>query len=130
MQMPMTAEDVVVGIFHYMKKHHKDKLTADREKLHRAFYETYMKFPHVMSLFTFRQRELFPESIQLDQALSNLDATGIISRQNLTPRYYQLEEPLDRSYNMFSKDILIGAGIDESDIEKVAVDIERLLSVN
>lgn len=130
MLMPMTAEDVVVGIFHHMKKHHMEKLTADRERLHRAFYETYIKYPQIMSLFSFRQREVFPESLQLDQALSNLDATGIISRQNLTPRYYQLEESIERSYNNFSKKILLNAGIKEGDIEEIAKDIERLLPVN
>jgi len=130
MQLPMTAEDVVIGIFSYMKKHQREKLTADRETLHSAFYQAHEKFPRVMSLFSFRQRELFHESNQLDQALSNLDATGIISRQNLTPKYYQLEDSLERSYNKFSKKILLDAGISEDEIENVALEIQPLVETD
>ncbi|MFA6411783.1 MAG: hypothetical protein WCW53_03735 [Syntrophales bacterium] len=127
MLMPMTAEDVVVGIFYYMKKHNAPKLTADRETLHRAFHTVSEKHPDVMASFSFRQRELFPESKQLDQALSNLDATGLISRQNLTPRYYLFEDPLVQSYKKSSKKILHAAGINEAKIETVAADIAKLV---
>ena len=78
-------------------------------------------------MFTFRERELFPESVQLDQALSNLDATGLISRQNLTPRFYYFEDSLDSSYTKFSKEILHAAGIEEEEIEKVATHISKLV---
>ena len=127
MQMPMTAEDLVVGIFYYLKQNHQTKLTADREKLHRAFYKAANEYPKIMSLFSFRNREQFPESAQLDQALSNLDATCIISRQNLTPRYYQLENSLDNSFNRFSKSILSNAGIHDDDLKNLAVSIQDLL---
>lgn len=123
MQMPITAEDLIVGIFYYMKKQRTPKLTADREKLHRAFFNACEKHHDVMSLFSFRQRELFPESPQLDQALSNLDATGLISRRNLTPKHYYLEESLDKSYKNFSKKILHEAGFKEAEIKIVAMDI-------
>jgi len=71
---------------------------------------------------------VFPESNQLDQALSNLDATGLISRQNLTPRYYFLEKSLDSSYKKYSKKILLEAGIKEADICKVALNISKNIS--
>ena len=127
MQMPVTAEDVILGILYHMKKHNIKKLTADREKLHRAFFDMSKKFPRVMSSFSFREREMFPESFQLDQALSNLDATGLISRQNLTPRYYFFENSLDKSYKNFSKKIINESGIKETEIKKMAVDIAKLV---
>ena len=127
MNMPITAEDVIVGVFYYMKKSKIDRLTADREKLHRTFHDIKKDYPEVLSLFSFRERELFPESIQLDQALSNLDATGLISRQNLTPRYYHFEDSLDSSYTKFSKEILRSAGIKEEDIQKVADHLSKLM---
>ncbi|KAA0892091.1 hypothetical protein [Oryzomonas rubra] len=126
MLMPMTAEDVVVGIFCHLKQHDKVKLSADRESLHRAFFDIKKKFPRTMSVFTFREREQFPESVQLDQALSNLDAAGLISRQNLTPRYYLFENPLVSSYDKFSKKILSDAGIKDEDVEALAREIETL----
>ena len=127
MLMPMAAEDVVLGIFRYMKLHEEAKLTADRETLHKAFYAIKEKYPKFMTVFTFRDREQFPESSQLDQALSNLDAAGLISRQNLTPRYYRIEDPLLSSYDKFSKAILENEGIREADIEVLAREIEPIV---
>lgn len=130
MQMPMTAEDIVVGIFNYLKSDNVSRVTSDREKLHRAFFRIKEKNPEKMSVFTFREREQFPESMQLDQALSNLDAAGLISRQNLTPRYYCFEEPLINSYVSFSKKILEDDGISEKMIESFAKEIKSMLCEN
>lgn len=125
MLIPMAAEDVIVGIFCHLKNH--SEITADRETLHKAFYQIKSKHPKVMSVFTFRQREQFPESSQLDQALSNLDVAGIISRQNVAPRYYRFEDPLIRSYDRFSKSLLEKAGILDREMEAVASDLEPLV---
>jgi hypothetical protein len=128
MLMPLTAEDVVSGIFYYMKQHKKEILSADREKIHSTFYDIKVKYPDAMRLFTFRNREQFPESSQLDQALSNLDASGLITRQNMTPRYYHLESALDNSYEKFSKQLLKNAGIDEIIVETIAREVERVVA--
>lgn len=125
--MPLTAEDVVSGIFYYMKQHKKEIFSADREKIHSTFYDIKVKYPDAMRLFTFRNREQFPESSQLDQALSNLDASGMITRQNMTPRYYHLESALDISYEKFSKQLLKNAGIDEIIVETIAREVERVV---
>lgn len=126
MQMPLTAEDIIVSIFYHIKmqsieREKPQKITADRETLHSEFRKVKKDFPDVMKNFTFREREVFPESTQLDQALSNLDATGLISRQNLVPRYYQFEAPLEGSYKKFSKRILSDNGIDEKEIRAIAL---------
>jgi len=129
MRMPMTAEDIIVGIFYHIKKvqkGHDKKITADRETLHRVFYKMKQGHPKLMDVFSFREREHFPESTQLDQALSNLDAAGLISRQNLAPRYYRFENPLVSSYDKFSKGILADAGIEEEEIEAAAREFEQL----
>lgn len=124
MFMPLTAEDVVSAIFYFIKQHKKEILTADREKLHRAFFASKNNHPDVLALLTFRQREQFPESSQLDQALSNLDAAGMISRQNMTPRYYKLENTLEKSYEKFSRQLLVQSGMNFSNIKAVALEIE------
>lgn len=120
MQMPMTAEDIVVSIFYCLQGQNREKVTADRETLHKAFFDVKRDHPDLMKMFTFREREVFPESSQLDQALSNLDATGLISRQNLVPRYYRFEKPLKDCYLKFSKQILKTAGVAEQEIQTIA----------
>ncbi|MDA8305492.1 MAG: hypothetical protein M0Z81_01475 [Deltaproteobacteria bacterium] len=128
MQMPMTAEDILVGIFYHMQGEKFSKITADRESLHRAFSDAKRDNPEVMKIFKFREREVFPESNQLDQALSNLDAAGVITRQNLTPRYYRFEKHLAACYDKFSKEILKTAGIDELEMKKIAHNLLSRLS--
>lgn len=130
MLMPLTAEDVVVGIFYYLKQHDKNKLTADREILHRTFFRMKETYPQVMNVFGFRNREHFPESSQLDQALSNLDASGLISRENHAPKYYFFKEPLSFSYDKYSKSILAQAGIVEKDLQAIAQEMESLANGN
>jgi len=130
MLMPLTADDVVVGIFYYLKQNDKNKLTADREKLHRIFFEMKEKYPIVMNVFGFRDREHFPESAQLDQALSNLDASGLISRQNHAPKYYYFQDPLASSFDKYSKTILAHAGIVEEDLQAIAHALEFLSDGN
>lgn len=130
MLMPMTVEDIVVGIFYHLKDHAQTKLTADRELLHRAFYQIKEQCPELMSMFTFREREQFPESIQLDQALSNLDAAGVISRQNFTPKYYVFEPTLERSYDKYSKKLLVNAGFGDDVIEHATRLIEPIVCGN
>lgn len=120
MLLPITADDIVTGIFYRIHQQNQDLITADRERLHKVFYKIKMDSPDKMGEFTFREREVFPESSQLDQALSNLDAAGLISRQNCTPRYYKFESPLFLSYEKFTKQILNEAGIEESFIENAA----------
>lgn len=130
MLMPLTAEDVVVGIFYHLKKRDTKTVSADRESLHRWFFTLKREIPQIMTVFTFRDREQFPESAQLDQALSNLDASGLISRQNITPRYYKFEDPLVDSYEQFSNKILREAGVADSDVESAARKIEILTQSN
>jgi hypothetical protein len=125
MRMPMTAEDIIISVFYHLQQESKkrrtpQKITADRKILHSAFYELQQSHRQVMKLFSFREREVFPESDQLDQALSNLDATGLISRQNFAPRYYQFEGPLGNSYKKFSKRILVHNGVNEQEIQDIA----------
>jgi len=127
MLMPLTAEDIVVGIFYHLKKNKVSKLPADRESLHRWFFTLKQEIPKIMKVFVFRDREQFPESPQLDQALSNLDASGLISRHNLSPRYYIFEKPLEDSYGRFSKKILLGAGVKTPDMKSAAKKIEELM---
>lgn len=129
-KMPLTADDVLVGILHELRKEVAGvRLTTDRQQLHTAFAELQKRFAWMTPMFSFRQREAFPESPELDQALSNLDATGLISRYNQTPRYYTLGEGLDVCYDTFSKHILDQAGIRDKDIADAANGVRASIGV-
>jgi hypothetical protein len=122
MLMPLTADDIVVGVLHFAQSSltGEKKLSADRRKLHRAFFEIIQKHAIFSNEFTFRNRDAFQESTELDQAFSNLDATGFISRYNQTPRYYIVEPALEEGYQKFSKKILEGGGIKEEFLKEAA----------
>ncbi len=122
MLMPLTADDIVVGVLHFAQSSltSEKKLSADRQKLHRAFFEIIQKHATFANEFTFRNRDAFQESMELDQALSNLDATGFISRYNQTPRYYVIEAALEDGYQKFSKKILESGGIKEDFLKEAA----------
>jgi len=123
MLMTLTPDDVLVGIFYFLGdfEHNENRrVTTDREKIHKAFFNLKQKYPTLMNNFTFRDRGEFQESSELDQALSNLDASGLISRFNLTPRFYVIEKLLENNYSSFVKKILINSGINEDDLKKAA----------
>lgn len=125
--MPLTADDVLVGILHeWRKAEGTNRLTADRQLLHTAFAKVQTQFAQMMGVFSFRQRETFAESAELDQALSNLDATGLISRYNQTPRYYMLADSLEMCYETFSKGILEQAGITTAMLAEAANTVHKV----
>lgn len=128
MNTPLTADDVVVGIFYHLQTKKKNTITADRERLHKVFFELKKTKPHTMACFSFRDRGQFPESPELDQAISNLDATGLISRYNVSPRYYQFETALTDNYMHFSKEVLRVAGISEADLTSAAIKMKPQLA--
>jgi hypothetical protein len=131
MSMPLTADDVLVGVlYEWRKVAGDDRLTADRQLLHKAFEEVKTSFKEMMSVFNFRQRETFAESAELDQALSNLDATGLISLYNQTPRCYMLGESLNVCFESFSKDILGHAGITTEMLIKAASKVHDALRIH
>ena len=115
MNKPLTADDVVVGILYVLHKGNPDlKITADRERLHRAFKMLVDSGCDALrKTFSFRQREFFAESSELDQALSNLDAAGLIARYNQTPKYYTVSDSLKVCFDDFSKPTLETEGITE-----------------
>jgi hypothetical protein len=68
-------DDILVGIFASFPDG-KRQFLHDRVRAHRFFYDRKTKYP-VLSNVIFRVRE-FPESEEVDQAYSNLKATGML----------------------------------------------------
>lgn len=120
MKLRLAADDIIIALLKFAEID-GDAFTSDRETIHRAIYSLKEENPKVMANFNFRNRELFPESSELDQALSNLDSCGLIKRYNNAPRYYERNrDMISAAYDKFSKGLLVENGIEISDVEKLA----------
>lgn len=108
-------DDLVIAILHAVPKTGERRVTADRRQLHQAFFELRGDFPF-LTTFCFRNKGYFPESETLDQAFSNLEASGLLERRNETPKYYYVLNQLDRSFDLYIKKRLEENGIAEEAI--------------
>ena len=128
MELRLAVDDIVIALLHFAKIDNAI-FTSDRETIHRAFNNLKKENPEIMKKFNFRRRELFPESAELDQALSNLDSCGLIERYNNAPRYYKINKNhIRRAYNDFSKELINKNGIAIEELEKLAESFVRHVS--
>ncbi len=120
MKLRLAADDIIIALLE-LAEIDDDTFTSDRETIHRAFYMLKKENPKVMAKFNFRERELFPESFELDQALSNLDSCGLIERYNNIPRYYKINRnKIKAVFSKFSKGLILDNDISIEDVEKLA----------
>ena len=70
------TDDILVGIFAYLNKGNR-QFYHDRQRVHEFFYEQKSLYS-VLKDVPFRTKGLFPESRELDQAYSNLVASGLL----------------------------------------------------
>lgn len=112
-------DDIVIALLHRVKTGNRS-FTADREKLHRIFFDLKSIDPKCMKVLGFRDRGLFPESTELDQVFSNLEATGLLQRQNEAPRCYFIQKELDSAYRAFVSKRIKSAGIKNTQVKKLA----------
>lgn len=114
-------DDIVIAILHYVKTGNRS-FTADRETLHRTFFNLKEIDPKSMKVLGFRDRGMFPESTELDQAFSNLEATGLLRRRNEAPRCYFIQDELDGAYRDFVSKRIRSVGIKNTQVKKLAAD--------
>ena len=94
------ADEVLIAILYFLPEN-KRKFKADREILHNALFDFKSDYPKIFSEIQFRQRYLFYESLSLDQALSNLEATGLLERRNESPKLYYVSDELKKAFKTF-----------------------------
>lgn len=106
MEDQLFPEDTLISIFHYFPKEIKE-FTADREIIHRAFYEVSRNYPNIFKGFAFNMDKLFPTCLNLDQALHNLKYCSFIeistpslntyrlNRESIDAIFQDLESKLD-----------------------------------
>ena len=112
-------DDLLVALLNNVRRK-ANRFTANRQELHRAFLQVKREYPKLMSTFRFRDKASFPESLGLDQALANLEASRLLHRQNAAPRFYEIASDLETAYSKYVSKRLREAGIDEAEIENAA----------
>lgn len=117
--MAIYADDVLVGIFHFTSGGSR-QFTADRERLHRVFHDLRKQDASALRPVTFRNKGIFPESQSLDQALANLEAAGLLRRQNDAPLFYFIQDDLDKAYKKHVRSRLQKAGIKREQLKKIS----------
>ena len=112
-------DDVVVAILHHLRGH-SARFTANREEIHRAFFKLKGEFPGELAPLTFRRKGFFPESLGLDQALSNLEASRLLHRQNAAPLLYDIDPDIQDCYKRSVETRLQDRGFAPSTAQKIA----------
>lgn len=122
--MTVYPDDVVIAVLHGLWRERGVKqFTADREQLHRAFFALKQQTPELFAPLQFREKGLFPESEALDQALANLEASGLLRRHNETPRCYLIQEQLGDAFSRFVSHRLQAMALDEASIDRAAQEL-------
>ncbi len=119
MSKGLLPDDLVIAVLHYIKTR-KRRFTADRERLHELFFDLKSEDPTPLKCLGFRERGLWPESSELDQAFANLEATGLLRRQNDTPRFYFIDPELDKAFRESVRSQMKSAQIEPARIRKLA----------
>jgi hypothetical protein len=114
------GETVVAVLYYYEKATNDKKITADREALQKAFYALRQKHLDVIASVAFAHRGLFPESVRLDQAISNMEASGLLRRFNNTPRFYEIQSSLHKAFAKYVRPKLEEARVKESDMQTIS----------
>lgn len=122
------VEDIIVGIFYSCYDNGVNEITLDREKLHKAFYKLKERYPEEMKKFNFRQREVFPESTELDLALSNVNGVCLSMKLGINSRYILEGDKLTHTYKTHSGPLLEDRGIARCKIEEMAKTIVKDIS--
>jgi len=122
------ADDALVAILHFLPKK-KGRFNADRKVIHETFAELSKEFPGPLGGIEFRQQYLFPDSPELDQALSVLEASHMLTRVNNTPRFYFVQEAVHDAFRLYVKKDLKTANVSPQVYREIAKKFaERLCS--
>jgi len=112
-------DDIVLAILHHLRAK-SVRFTANREAVQRAFHATKSAFPQHLGLLSFRSKGFFPESLGLDQALANLEASRLLHRQNEAPLFYEIDSDISTSYERFAKERLEKRGLSAEQTREIA----------
>lgn len=127
MKLRLAADDILIGILYFAKdKLPENKFTMSREKINKTFYSLKELCPDIMTKFTFRHRELYPDCHALNMAISNLCDSGVLFSGCSMDRRYQIcdrdhfKGNISQVYATYVKNLIEDAGFTEERIKTVS----------
>lgn len=120
LQKNTTPQDIVAAIFYYFKG---DKIlfTTDYEKIHNAFYK--FKEDSLFDEFSYRNMGLYYWSENLENSLSGLSISRLLTRHN---PIYQIYEINSKQKEQIKNTILIKFKDDQKKrIQEISSEIEK-----
>jgi hypothetical protein len=121
-------DDIVVAVLRSLRDK-RQRFTANRERIHGAFFTAKTQFPSLLGPLTFREKGFFPESLGLDQSLSNLEASRLLHRQNAAPLVYEIDPQIEECYARFVKGRLESRGFTSADAAAIAARLNEELGI-
>lgn len=124
--LSLSPGETVVAVLHYYEEITKNNtVTADRETLQKAFYVLRKAHVDIVGSVAFAERGLFPESNRLDQAISNMEASGLLRRFNKTPRFYEIQNSLHDAFRKYVRPKLEGAEVADSVMQTISAEFRN-----
>lgn len=127
MKLRLAVDDILIGILYFAKdKLPENKFTMSREKINKTFYRLKELYPDIMTKFTFRHREVYPDCHALNMAISNLCDSGVLFFGCSMDRRYQIcnsehfKSNISGVYNTYVKKLIEDAGFTEEYIKTVS----------
>ena len=128
MRPKLLPDDLIVAVFHGLEGTAGGRtLTGDRQRLHEAFRQLQPDYPELLSGFRFRNRDGRMESDALDQALSNLEASGLLRRCGTSPTCYEIQPQLDKNYDRFVSPVLRSRRVSDKVVKTIARQLKERL---
>jgi hypothetical protein len=88
----MFADDVVVLVLSGLGPN--TTFTTNEETIHEAFYQLSIEHPTEFESFFFNKDGIYPFSSQIDQALFNLEQSGILRKHNPKLEDYEITDKI------------------------------------
>jgi hypothetical protein len=80
-------EDVILYLLSLLER---ERITADDETIHTAFYKLKKEHPELLKDLTFSERDVFPFSNEVQRSLFNLQHSGLMEAINPVYKVYRI----------------------------------------
>lgn len=119
-----SVEDVIAYLLALLKK---ERMTADDETLHRAFYELKREHLELLKDLTFSQGDIFPFSSEVQRAIFDLQHSGLMEAINPVYEIYRIPRKSKEAILLFlSKSF---SESEKTELNQMSTRLEELLSV-
>lgn len=118
-----SVNDVITYLLALLKK---QKMTADDQTIHCAFYRLREDHPELLKDLTFTRGDLFPFSNELQRSLFNLQSSGIMEAINPVYEVYRIPKKFKEGIKSHLSDIFSDS--EKEELLQMSKELEELLS--